>query len=174
MGYLKEAFYEVDGYEGNDHIASGDDIFLMEKIWEMYPQGIKFIKNRDAIVITMPENTFGALVSQRIRWASKTSHQKSLGSKLLGISVFLVNLVFLACIMGIIINMEHYKWYVGFLFLKISIDLLVLMHVASFFKSRISLPGYLINAFLYPFVTVIVVFASLMGNYRWKGRKFKK
>ncbi len=174
MGYLKEAFYEVDGYKGNDHIASGDDIFLMEKIWKMYPQGIKFIKNRDATVITNPENTWGAVLSQRVRWASKTSQQKSWGSKLLGISVFLVNLVFLACIMGVIINTEHYGWYVGFVLLKIIVDLLILIPIASFFKSPISLPGYLINALLYPFITVLVVFVSFFGNYQWKGRKFNK
>ena len=174
MGYLKRAFYEVDGFAGNDHIASGDDIFLLEKIWELYPQGVRFLKNRDAIVITKPENTLGELVSQRIRWASKTSQQKSWVSKLLGISVFLVNLVFLACILGIIINTESYMSYVGFLFLKIIVDLLVLITVANFFKSRISPPGYVINALLYPFITVMIVIASLMGNYRWKGRKFQK
>lgn len=174
MGYLKEAFCTVNGYEGNDHIASGDDIFLLEKIRELYPKSIKFIKNRDATVITKPENTCGAVLSQRVRWASKTSYQKNRGSKILGISVILVNLVFLACIMGVIINTEHYEWYVAFLLLKIIIDLLVLIPVASFFKSPISLPGYLINALLYPFITVWVVFASFIGNYQWKGRKFNK
>ena len=174
MGYSKKAFYAVNGYKGNDHIASGDDIFLMEKIRELYPKTIKYIKNKDAAVITRPEESWDGVLSQRVRWASKASQQKNRGSKLLGISVFLVNLVFLACILGIVINMEHYKWYVGFLFLKIIADLLVLTPIASFFKSQISFPGYLINALLYPFITVWVVFASFCGNYRWKGRKFKK
>jgi len=174
MGYSKKAFYEVDGYKGNDHIASGDDIFLMEKIRELCPKTIKYIKNRDAAVITKPEKTWDGVLSQRVRWASKTSQQKSWESKLLGITVFLFNLVFLGCILAIFINMERYMWYVGFLFLKIIADLLVLIPVASFFKSQISLPGYLINAFLYPFITVWIVFASFWGNYRWKGRKFKK
>jgi glycosyltransferase involved in cell wall biosynthesis len=174
LGYLKEAYYAVKGYQGNDHIASGDDIFLLEKIRELYPEAIKFIKNRDARVITMPENTWNAVLSQRVRWASKTSYQKGRGTKLLGISVFLVNLVFLASIMGVTINTEHYVWYVGFLILKIIVDLLVLIAVARFFESSISLPGYFINAVLYPFITVWIVFASFFGNYQWKGRKFNK
>jgi poly-beta-1,6-N-acetyl-D-glucosamine synthase len=174
MGYLKEAFYAVNGYQGNDHIASGDDIFLLEKIRKSYPQAIKFIKNRDARVITKPENTWNAVISQRVRWASKTLNQKGWGTKLLGISVFLVNLVFLASIMGVMINTEHYVWYVGFLILKIIVDLLVLIAVASFFESSISLPGYFINAILYPFITVWIVFASFFGNYQWKGRKFNE
>ena len=174
LGYSKETFNAVDGYAGNDHIASGDDIFLLEKIGELYPKSIKFIKNRGATVITKPENTCGAMLSQRVRWASKTSKQKGWGPKILGISVFLVNLVFLACIMGVIINTKYYGWYVGFLLLKIIVDLLVLIPVASFFKSPISLPGYLINALIYPFITVWVVFASFFGNYHWKGRKFNK
>jgi cellulose synthase/poly-beta-1,6-N-acetylglucosamine synthase-like glycosyltransferase len=174
MGYLKEAYYAVKGYDGNDHIASGDDIFLMEKIRELYPEALKFINNRDARVITMPENTWSGVVSQRIRWASKTSYQKGWGSKILGIAVFLANLAFLASILGVIVHTEYYIWYIGFLFLKIGFDLLILLPVTHFFESSISLPGYFINALLYPFITVWIVFASFFGNYQWKGRKFKK
>ncbi|MCB0375419.1 MAG: glycosyltransferase, partial [Sinomicrobium sp.] len=35
--YRKKVFYEVNGYAGNTDIASGDDIFLMEKILKKYP-----------------------------------------------------------------------------------------------------------------------------------------
>lgn len=174
MGYLKNAFQAVKGYEGNDHIASGDDIFLLEKMKKIYPKAVKFIKNKDAAVITTPENTWGAVLSQRVRWASKTSKQKSWESKLLGYTVFLVNLVFLASIVGGIIDIHYYYWYLAFLFQKIIIDLLVLKLIASFFVRPISVPGYVVNALVYPFIAVWVVFNSLTGNYHWKGRNFKK
>ena len=37
LAYEKKAFYEVNGFAGIDHIASGDDMLLMHKIWKQYP-----------------------------------------------------------------------------------------------------------------------------------------
>ena len=34
LAYERKAFYEVNGFTGIDHIASGDDMLLMHKIWK--------------------------------------------------------------------------------------------------------------------------------------------
>ena len=33
LAYKKSIFRELNGFEGNSHISSGDDIFLMEKAY---------------------------------------------------------------------------------------------------------------------------------------------
>ena len=38
LAYNKEAFLKVNGFSGNDHLASGDDIFLMEKMKKAFPK----------------------------------------------------------------------------------------------------------------------------------------
>src|SRR5688572_12389412 len=40
LAFRKEVFQQVGGYAGNEHIASGDDEFLMRKILQRYPRGI--------------------------------------------------------------------------------------------------------------------------------------
>ena len=37
LAYRKDTFIEVNGFNGNGNIASGDDIFLLEKITKLYP-----------------------------------------------------------------------------------------------------------------------------------------
>ena len=50
LAYEKKVFYEVDGFEGIDEIASGDDMLLMHKIQKVYPDRIMFLKSPDVIV----------------------------------------------------------------------------------------------------------------------------
>ena len=54
LAYTKKAFEEVGGFTGIDHIASGDDMLLMHKIYRRYPTKVKFLKATEAIVQTSP------------------------------------------------------------------------------------------------------------------------
>ena len=42
--YEKKAFSDVDGYQGNKDIASGDDVFLLEKMYDKFQDKVKFLK----------------------------------------------------------------------------------------------------------------------------------
>ena len=79
--YEKAAFRRVKGFTGNHKIASGDDIFLLEKFDK---EGLKtaFLKGKAAIVSTLPQASVGELVDQRIRWAGKTSATQNKTGKL--------------------------------------------------------------------------------------------
>ncbi len=89
--YKKESFIQVNGYYGNEHIASGDDVFLLEKMIAKFPQEVQFIKTKDAIVLTGSKNTLRELLQQRVRWASKTVAFDHPFGKLVGVLVFLAN-----------------------------------------------------------------------------------
>ena len=45
LAYEKQLFYQVDGFTGIDTIASGDDMLLMNKVAEKYPQQLGFVKS---------------------------------------------------------------------------------------------------------------------------------
>jgi biofilm PGA synthesis N-glycosyltransferase PgaC len=92
LGFLKSDFNTVGGYSGNDHLASGDDIFLMEKFRRGFPGRIMFIKNPEVIVKTQPVVSWSAMIAQRIRWASKSAKQPNVYSKGIGGIVLLTNL----------------------------------------------------------------------------------
>src|SRR5690606_6593693 len=110
------------GFSGNDHIASGDDIFLLEKMKKTFPKQVQFLKSKEAIVSTKPQKNWKNVISQRIRWASKTSKQKSATSLLLGILVFLMSISILTIPFFIVFNRENSIIYFLLLCFKISTD----------------------------------------------------
>jgi biofilm PGA synthesis N-glycosyltransferase PgaC len=174
LAYKKEAFYSVQGFAKNNHIASGDDIFILEKILKIAPKAVHFLKSEEAIVETLPQNSWTGLIDQRIRWTSKTAKQKSSFSKPLGVLVFIANSLILVGLIYCIIKPDFSPYYLSFLVAKVSIDFYVIKMSNTFYKSKINITAFLLSAFSYPIVTVIVVFGSLKGTYSWKGRKFKK
>ena len=78
ISYKKSAFLAVDGYKGNERIPSGDDEFLMLKIFRVFNKQVRFNKDTRALVTTPPKKTGKALVNQRIRWSSKWKFHKSI------------------------------------------------------------------------------------------------
>ncbi len=174
LAYQKELFIAVDGYSSNDHIASGDDIFLLEKIKKRDPKGIHFIKNKDAIVHTKPQKNWKEVINQRIRWASKTSNQESLFIKILSVVVLITNLFVLLGGGFCLIEGSFLPYYISFLIIKIGIDYLFLAITGSFISIKIFNPYFLLHLFIYSIITTLVFFSILRGAYSWKGRSFKK
>ncbi len=73
LAYRKTVFAEVGGYAGNKQQASGDDMFLIQKVAARYPAGIFFLKNKAATVYTAAEPDLRAFWQQRLRWGQKNA-----------------------------------------------------------------------------------------------------
>lgn len=172
LAYRKDAFEEVNGFSGNDHIASGDDIFLMEKMKKTFPNQVKFMKLKEAAVYTKPQPSWKQVMNQRIRWASKTSKQKNLASMLLGLVVFLANISFLPLPILMILDSNNLIPYLSLILFKILIDYIVIRQSADFLKEKVSFWKFLWLPFVYAVLIIIVVVGSLKGAYSWKGRSF--
>ncbi len=174
LAYLKSAFLKVGGFSGNDHIASGDDIFLMEKIKKAFPKQLQFLKAKDFIVTTKPQENWKSVRNQRIRWASKTSKQKNMASLILGTLVLLVNIAILLIPVLMLFSSENLGLYFLLVVAKIITDYLVIHQTASFFEVKLPFWIFIWQPFLYAALIVSVVFGSIKGNYIWKGRSFQK
>ena len=174
LAYKKSLFNDLNGFDGNTDIASGDDIFLLEKAVLKHKSKVRYLKCEHAIVTTQPESTWKNLKHQRMRWAAKTSAYKNWFGKFVGIIIFLMNgglMVFgLMTLIGII------KWKVFFyiLIIKFAIDTLLLFKTALFFNQKESLKSYPLSFFLYPLFSVYIVFISVFKTYKWKGRPYTK
>jgi biofilm PGA synthesis N-glycosyltransferase PgaC len=174
LAYKKSVFEAVEGYKYNDHIASGDDIFLLEKIQTNYPNTVYYLNSKEAVVLTKPENNWSQAIQQRIRWASKTAKQKNTQSKVLGIIVLLGNLAFIASLFLFAWDSRPVYLLMIILGLKIAMDLTLLRVVGQLLGKPISFLHFLVNTIIYPLLTLWIVVNSITGNYQWKGRKFKK
>lgn len=172
--YSRKAFVECDGYAGNRHIASGDDVFLLEKMLARDPDRVRFLKSKMTVVSTRPQASWKGLLEQRKRWASKTSASGNTFGKLVGILVLLANL---GLVLGLALAFTGLlDWtLLGILFLgKINLDFFLLYRAAEFFDRTEALRSFLASSLIYPFFVLVVSISAFSGSYRWKDRSYKK
>lgn len=171
FAYTKFFFQELNGFDGNDTIASGDDVFLLQKAMARFPEKVHYLKSQNIIVTTKPLSDWNSLFYQRVRWASKTSSYQSSFGKGLGLIVLGGNLVW---VLGVGF------WALGFIPLpnivllslsKFVVDA-VLIYKANHFLTKTSVRYLILGSLLYPFFSVSVALYSLVGKYEWKGRRF--
>jgi biofilm PGA synthesis N-glycosyltransferase PgaC len=172
MAYTKQFFLQSGGYE-NDKFASGDDMMLMLKAQKMFPEKIRFLKSKDAIVKTSATQNFKEAVQQRGRWLSKFSAYKSFYISITGIIVFLMNTI--ALLSGIVFIFEN-QMLNGFILAlggKMFVDLLLLSLAVPFFREPRLLLLAPIAEIFYPLLAICSVMVRFSNSYSWKGRKWK-
>ena len=174
FAYQKEAFIEVKGFDGNTTIASGDDIFLLEKMVNQYPGQVQFLKCEDVIVISNSENSWQQLITQRIRWAAKTSSYNNGFGKVTGIIVLLMNLMVILSLLLSVLGLLKATILFYIVFIKFNMDVLLICKAAIFFNQKEVFRSILFGFLLYPFFSVYVAFLSLFKGYKWKDRSYKK
>lgn len=171
--YSKKAFLKVNGFEGNNKVASGDDVFLLEKFKK---KGFKiaFLKSIDAVVTTTAASGMREMFSQRIRWAGKTSATGNSFGKGLGLLVFLMNFSLAAACIAMVFGFFPASVLMGIFLFKFNVDFLLIYRAAGFFKKENSLKSYFWSSIIYPFFSSLVVILSIFSGYEWKGRRFRK
>jgi hypothetical protein len=73
LAFRKTAFEAAGGYNDDRLYASGDDMFLLQKVEKKWPGSVRFLKNRDAVVHTCPMPNERRFFQQRLRWGSKNA-----------------------------------------------------------------------------------------------------
>lgn len=174
LAYSKALFLKLNGFDGNDSIASGDDIFLLQKAIKHNKEAIKFLKSRAAIVKTKPQPTLKTLISQRKRWAAKTSSYNSVFGKIVGLIVLLMNAVLVCGFVLVLFGLLHYKSILYIFIIKSLVDFLLLFKTIRFLEQENYLSSFIFSSVLYPFFSVYIAFVSLFSKYKWKGRSFNK
>lgn len=173
FAYTQSLFQKLNGFAGNDKIASGDDVFLLQKAIGQYPEKVHYLKSKDTIVRTQPTDSWKALFHQRVRWASKTSSYQSRFGIGLGLIVFAGNL---SLILGLALGIFGWIPLISIMFLwlaKFMVDS-VLLYRTHRFLSPYKMRYWIGSSLLYPFFNTSVALYSLFGSYEWKGRRFEK
>ncbi|MFV8464060.1 glycosyltransferase family 2 protein [Flavobacterium sp. LB1P62] len=174
FAYTKSFFQELDGFNGNEGIASGDDVFLLQKAMlsrNFGTEKVHYLKSENNIIITKPLNDWKALFYQRVRWASKTSSYQSTFGKGLGVLVFGGNLCFVLGLGFWAFGLVSFPNIFLLLVFKFTVDA-VLIYKANQFLNKSKTRYLILSSLLYPFFSVSVALYSLFGKYEWKGRTF--
>lgn len=175
LAYTQTAFEAVNGFEGIDHLASGDDMLLMQKIAKQYPHQIRFIKNKEATTSTQPKPSLKGFMQQRIRWASKSSaYTEWQVLTILGLVWFFC----LSIVLDLIFAVFWGWWYLGLAALKFGLkgiaDYFFLAMMVRFFERPKLMRVFIPSLFLHWLYIVVIGFlGNTKSNYEWKGRKVK-
>ncbi len=192
LAYSRKAFEKVNGFEGIDNIASGDDMLLMHKISLQYPGGISYLKSKEVIVQTQPMHKVKDFLNQRIRWASKANKYDDKRITAVLLVVYLLNLLLFVIPLLSISNNEYSifnyplserslsgrefsiinSWFL-LVVIKTIVELFFLIPVAGFFNKRNILWLFPLAQPFHILYTVIAGFLGMFGSYTWKERKVK-
>ncbi len=172
LSFLKSAYEQVYGYEGNETIPSGDDEFLMRKIAARWKDSVRFLYDQHTIVSTAAQPSWNAFFNQRLRWASKWKYNSSAITQSVAITVlifhayFLLSFVFVA--MGKIdLTDALMVWSV-----KMICEAVFLSRVGWFLGLRWSWTSFFSLQFTHSLYVVGVGILSQVRGYNWKGRRW--
>ena len=172
LAYRRGAFLQVNGYEGNREIKSGDDEFLLKKIHKTYGEESCFYSSSsDVLVTTKPEVSWHALISQRVRWASKWRAHFSFLHALSAILAFVSQLVWLGSLFLIPFGAKG-MWVFGLVWLmKVTAEILGLGKVLKSIGKTPTFLSILKTSFVHPIYVFQTGIGAVSGKFTWKGRE---
>lgn len=174
LGFRKTVFQEVNGYEGIDQVASGDDELLLQKIHQLGKYDLKFARCKEAVVETIPEPSWNRLKLQRLRWVSKVRAYPDKRVNMIQSISYLAFLSFPLLAIFACWNWQFALLGLELLILKILSDYLLMYQAAKFFHNlrmlRYVIPLQLVYI---PYVLWVGIAGNLVKTYSWKGRKVR-
>jgi cellulose synthase/poly-beta-1,6-N-acetylglucosamine synthase-like glycosyltransferase len=172
LAFRKRAYENVGGYD-DTQLASGDDVFLMHKMDQVFPGSVVFCKNDEALVTTAPAVSAWQFFQQRKRWAGKWSYYNNSFTKMLALMILVVQLTVILSI--VLAAVGQVQWLVVFnlILSKAIFEYFFLQQIVSFHKKKINYVVFLSLQIIYPFYVVITVLGGLFGNYEWKNRSVR-
>ena len=173
LAYERKAFFEVNGFSGVDHIASGDDMLLMQKISHRFPGKIFYLLSKDAIVSTRATKAWKEFFSQRIRWASKATNYNDIKIVSALFAVYFFNCSILALFIAGFWMHNLWWGFAGVLILKILIEFMFIYPVATFYHKERLLNLFPLFQPLHIIYTVMAGWLGMFGSFEWKGRRVK-
>jgi cellulose synthase/poly-beta-1,6-N-acetylglucosamine synthase-like glycosyltransferase len=174
LAYRRSIFDEVGGFNGIDHLASGDDDLLIQKIHRETKLKVDFAPQPDSIVKARPAATLREFLNQRCRWASKGIHYKQ---PPVVICLGLVYAYFLLLLLGL-----PFCFVFGFSGVVFGLSLLIKIFPDYFLTTRgLELIGKRVR--FYDFILVEIgqiLYVLLVGplalfrGFEWKSRQYSK
>ena len=173
MAFRRNAFIEVNGYDGNVYV-SGDDVQLFQKITTRYPNGVRWNYTRAGFVTTRAASSVGEAITQRRRWLSKWGMFRSFAGTVTALVFLLVQLLFPAAIVLSAASGEWNNPLVYALLARSGVELLFLSLTAPYFGQYQVLPAFPVSVILYNVIAIGSVIKLIFTPMKWKGREWRR
>jgi poly-beta-1,6-N-acetyl-D-glucosamine synthase len=173
FAFSKAVFEQVNGYDDNKHLSSGDDVFLLQKIMDKAPEHVYYVNNYQAAMGTAAETSWKGFIQQRIRWSSKAKAYTNTNILITALLVYLCNVVLLGLGISSFFNPFLIKHFLILLGIKTLADWIYVVPILRFYKKNNL--HWLMLPLQIPHIIYTVAAASFgfIGTYTWKGRQVK-
>jgi len=171
LAYRKDAFMQVDGYQGNENISSGDDEFLMNKFNHKWKNSISFLYSKSSVVTTTPSPNLAAFIQQRLRWAGKWKHNISFTTRVFAMVVWLFHLTFLIMPFAAVAGFLSWKLFIILAGTKIFVESLFLIPAANVLNVKWRWISFFVLQLVYSVYVLVTGLTSQLITSKWKGRE---
>ena len=170
MAFLKDIFIEIDGYDGIEHLKSGDDDLLLHKIKKNTNHKLKFLLKENASVYSYAPSSVNDFINQRLRFASKGffyySWKADFSLRLVLPLLYLTNFFISICIIKFAAS-SYQLWLLPWLIKSIA-DFYFTYNYYTKLKQQWNLFDCIILSFIHPFYVVIFGGLGPLLNVKWK------
>jgi cellulose synthase/poly-beta-1,6-N-acetylglucosamine synthase-like glycosyltransferase len=174
VAYRKDVFEALGGFSGIDHLTSGDDELLMQKIAYTTDWRVRFCAERAAAVLTEAPDGLRAFFEQRRRWASKGAHYPHPALVALVGAIYVFYVALLGGLLALPFVPALGLPLAAALGLKVLPEAALLGPACRHF-GRLRLMAYFLPAqFLHVPYIVLMGAAGALGGYEWKGRRIAR
>lgn len=172
LAYRRSTFIAVNGFAGIDHIASGDDELLLQKIRRMTQERIVFARDRRAIVDTPALPTWQQLKAQRLRWVSKAKYYPNRWVNVTQALSYAAFLGFPFSVAAACYDARYWGFFTLLFALKCLSDVLLLRQAFDFLQLQRLRQHFLPMQFAYiAYVLWIGIAGNFTRTYTWKDRR---
>ena len=175
IAYRKTVFDQVNGFDDQLKLSSGDDELLMQKIWKETEYKIKFCPDKKAVVKTIPNKSIPEFYQQRKRWASKGLFY---ADKLLILKLILIFLFYLSIpveiFLGIFLSTKFFVILLAGLLFKAFFEYLVLKRGTELLFDRKLFRLFIFAEILHIPYIIISGISGIFGNFIWKERRVSR
>ena len=170
IAFRKALFSDINGYEGINHIESGDDDLLLHKVVKNSKTEVYFLANPYALVSSNSPNSIKGFYMQRLRYASKgllyfklpTPKEVRIILPFLMVSNFAI-----VCSITNLISTQSLIWLLPLILKSIS-DFLIITKYMNLISVKFNLLNFIILAVLHPFYIVLLGTISPLTKVQWK------
>lgn len=169
--YSRERYYEVENYASHQHMASGDDTYLLRDFRDAQ-KNVRLVSGKMHGISTETPQSIRAFFDQRVRWAGKSGDVKDTLANALAILQFILSVGFIT---GLVIFSLEESWrlLVAFFFAKLCIDVIAYL---PYFKrigrsiTLLFLPAY---ELIFPLYFLVMIVLIAFYSPKWKGRSLR-
>jgi cellulose synthase/poly-beta-1,6-N-acetylglucosamine synthase-like glycosyltransferase len=176
LGFRRQAFIEVGGYQSVLHRVSGDDVLLLQLIRRSGDWQIRFCRDAQTTVVHPPSRSWRSLLSQRARWASNAPCQLRLDPVFFAYlgATFLFGLMQVLSPFLLLVGALSAPLLVLVLVCKVAAEWSLLARGMRVFPPPARLRRhYTVWTCLHPLYLLCVGVLGCLGMFSWKGGSFR-